>query len=201
VNIPQPEFIAAELAGHQQKLKQVVVDEKGEVTSARGPETLLNEAAENAARKARFIAAKLSDDPAQIFSVISFEFNPRPAAPPVTTAPAPDKVVERTVTAAPDNTAVSKTVMPPKSTASEEPANLYQQGIAHLNAGRYEDGKEALKQFGYGHPEDARAYVKLGLAYSLLNKHQEAIAAYKMAIKIGPDVVDADTYQRLGPCL
>jgi TonB family protein len=202
VNIPQPEFpIATELAGHQQKVEvQVVVDEKGEVTSARAtsPETLLNEAAENAARKARFIAAKLSDDPAQIFSVISFEFNPRPAAPPVTTSPAPDKVVERTVTTAPDNPAVSKTVIPPKSTASEEPASLYEEGIAQLNAGRYEEGKEALKQFVFRHPEDARAYMKLGLAYSLLNKPQEAIAAYKMAIKIGPDVVDADAYQRLG---
>ncbi|HKE59394.1 MAG TPA: tetratricopeptide repeat protein [Pyrinomonadaceae bacterium] len=202
VSIAQPEFpIAAELTGRQQKVEvQVVVDEKGEVTSARAtsPETLLNEAAENAARKSRFIAAKLSDDPAQIFSVISFEFNPRPAPPPTTTAPVSDKVVERTVTAGPDNNAVTKTVIPPKSTASEEPVNLYDQGIAQLTAGRYEDGKEALKQFVYRHPEDARGYLKLGLAYSLLKKHQEAVAAYKMGIKIGPDLADADAYQRLG---
>jgi TonB family protein len=202
VNIPQPEFpIAAELAGHQQKVEvQVVVDEKGEVTSARAtsPETLLNEAAEDAARKARFKAAKLSDNPAQIFSVISFEFSPRPAAPPVTTPPTTDKVVERTVTTAPDNTAVSKTAIAPANPTNEESAILYEQGIAQLNAGKYEEGKEALKQFVYRHPEDARGYVKLGLAYSLLKKHQEAVAAYKMAIKIGPDVVDADAYHRLG---
>ncbi len=202
VNIPQAEFpIAAELAGRQQKVEvQVVVDEKGEVTSAHAtsPETVLNEAAEIAARKARFVATKLSNDPAQIFSVISYEFDARPAAPPVTTPPAADKVVERTVTAAPDNTAVTKTVVPAKSTTSEETASLYDQGMAHLNAGKYEEGKEAFKQFVYRHPEDARGYMKLGLAYSLLKKHQETIAAYKMAIKIGPDVVDADTYQRLG---
>jgi YD repeat-containing protein len=203
VNIPQPEFpIVAELAGHQQKVEvQVVVDEKGEVTSARGtsPETLLNEAAENAARKARFVSAKLSADPAQIFSVISYEFTPRPPAPPPVTTPAgSDKVAERTVTVAPDNTSVIKTFNPPKSASSGDPANLYQQGIAHLNAGRYEEGKESLKQFVYRNPEDALGYVKLGLAYSLLNKHEEAVVAYKMAIKIRPDVVDADTYQRLG---
>src|SRR5215813_3950468 len=202
VNIPQPEFpIAAELAGHQQKVEvQVVIDEKGEVTSARAtsPETLLNEAAENAARKARFLPAKLSDDPAQIFSVISYQFDPHPAAPPATTQPAADKVAERTVTAAPDNTAVNKTVIPAKSTSSEETTSLYEQGIAQLNAGKYEEGKDALKQFVYRHPEDARGYLKLGLAYSLLKKSEETIAAYKMAIKIGPDVVDADAYQRLG---
>src|SRR5206468_10761865 len=67
---------------------QVVVDEKGDVTNARGtsPEPVFNEVAESAARKAKFSPAKLSDDPSQVFSVISYEFASGVSSPAAPTA-------------------------------------------------------------------------------------------------------------------
>jgi len=52
----------------------------------------------------------------------------------------------------------------------------------------------ALNQAIQADPNDANAYVKLGLSYSGMHKDKEAIAGYKMAKQIKPDVFDASAY-------
>jgi small glutamine-rich tetratricopeptide repeat-containing protein alpha len=49
-----------------------------------------------------------------------------------------------------------------------------------------DDCKVALKY----DPNYGKAFGRLGLAYSKMNKHQEAIEAYKNALRIEPDNVD-----------
>lgn len=39
-------------------------------------------------------------------------------------------------------------------------------------------------------PNYSKAFGRLGLAYSKLNKHEEALDAYKNALRIEPDNVD-----------
>src|SRR6202035_5743405 len=55
---------------------QIIIDKKGEEPSARGGSgnSLLNQAAEAAALKARFSPAKLSPDPARVFGLITYDF-------------------------------------------------------------------------------------------------------------------------------
>jgi TonB family protein len=209
LDLPQPEFPpTVELAGHQGKVEvQVIIDEKGQVTSARGtsPESLLNEAAEIAARKAHFSSAKLSENPAQVFSVIRYDFISTKPAPSAAAAPAnPRRIEEPKVSPdlSPGNAAPSGTpVAAPSATPGGSPAeaaDLYKQGLSHLNAGRYAESEAALRQFVYRNPDDALGYSKLGLAYSGLQKYEEAVVAFKLAIKIRPDVADAGIYYRLG---
>jgi tetratricopeptide (TPR) repeat protein len=46
--------------------------------------------------------------------------------------------------------------------------------------------------------EDAIAFSKLGVAYSALGQHKQAITAFKQALKLNRTFVDADSYFRLG---
>ena len=91
INLPQPVFPpAAELTGQKGRVEvQVVIDEKGEVISARGTSSnnLLNEAAEAAAINARFSPAKLSRDPARVFGVITYDFAAPSKETPVVALP------------------------------------------------------------------------------------------------------------------
>jgi len=210
LDLPQPEFPSTvELAGHQGKVEvQVIIDEKGEVTSARGTstESLLNEAAEIAARKARFSSAKLSENPAQVFSVIRYDFTSTKPAPSAAAAPANPRRIEGPKVSpdlspgnvAPSGAPVAAASVTPSGSPGEATADLYKQGLSHLNAGRYAESEAALRQFVYRNPDDALGYSKLGLAYSGLQKYEEAVVAFKLAIKIRPDIADAGIYYRLG---
>ena len=165
IELPQPEFpTMVQLAGQRLKVEvQVVVNEKGEVTSARStaPDSLLTGAAEAAARRARFYPAKLSEEPAQIFSVISYELAPTAAG-------------------------------------AEDISSIYKQGVSFLKEGRYDEAIERLNRFIYRNPEAVEGYSALGVAYSALNKYEQAVIVFKLAIKIRPDLVDASTYFKLG---
>ncbi|MBA2703359.1 MAG: tetratricopeptide repeat protein [Blastocatellia bacterium] len=94
---------------------------------------------------------------------------------------------------------------PPSASSTSEPigrlapeVSLYERGLAYLAAGRHAEAVEALNQSIRLNPENAVAYVKLGLAYSGLRQYPEAIVVFKMAAHIKPEVVDAEAYYRWG---
>ncbi len=206
VELPQPEFPRlVQLSGQQRIVEvQVVINEKGVVTSARGTsaESVLNQPAELAARNSRFLPTKLSEEAAQVFSVITYELSPVSTdsasnVPSVVSEkeqlklPAAKKNLPN---AAPPSTSMVETSHP----LNADSAALYKQGLDYLGAGQYDKAVDVLKQFVYRNPEDVSGYIKLGAAYSALRKHEEAIAVFKLAIKIRPDVIDATTYYQLG---
>ncbi len=201
VELPEPEFPRlAQLSGKQRRVEvQVLINEKGEVTSARGTsaESVLNEPAEVAARKSRFSAARLSEEPAQVFSVISYELSPGESTP----APITPLVSEKKEEVSPKRDMLDATPAsasgPPNAPAAEDTASHYKMGLAFMSAGQYEEAVSALKQFVYHNPEDALGYIRLGVAYSALKRYEDAVAVFKLAIKVRPDVVDASTYYQL----
>jgi TonB family protein len=215
INLPQPELpLAAELTGQQGRVEvQVIIDEKGEVTSARGVSgnSLLNEAAEAAALKARFSPAKFSPDPARVFGVITYDF-PRPSkgipavVPPtvrpdengMATAPNAGASHPNSDTPVSSGTNSAALSVAPSLASSEDAGHFYTQGLSRLMAGRYTEAVAALRQAVDRNPEDALAYTKLGLAYSGLHQNKETIAVLKLAIRLKAQVVDAEAYYRLG---
>src|SRR5262249_38779190 len=84
--LPQAEVpVAFELAGQNRRVEvQLVVDEAGNVVNARGmsAEPQLNEAAEAAAKKAKFTPTKLTSEPSQVFGSIYYDFVSVPMAKP-----------------------------------------------------------------------------------------------------------------------
>jgi len=215
INLPPAELpLGAELTGLQGRVEvQIIVDEKGEVTSARAASSnsLLNGAAEAAALKARFSPARLSPDPARVFGVITYDFAPPtkgvPAVVPPTRSTSEKAVAtlvndgaSRTNSDAPIPSGTNSAVpsVAPSSDSSEDAGHFYTQGLSHLRAGRYTEAVAALREAVDRNPEDALAYTKLGLAYSALRRPKETVAAFKMAIRIKAQVVDAEAYYRLG---
>jgi tetratricopeptide (TPR) repeat protein len=81
---------------------------------------------------------------------------------------------------------------------SADPGNLYNLGVSYLESGKPREAVLTLKEAVHKNPENTVAYLKLGLAYSALRQYKEAIAAYKMAIQIRRDLVDAEAYYQLG---
>jgi TonB family protein len=215
INLPRPEFpLAAELTGQKGRVEvQVIIDEKGQVTAAKGTSSNqhLNEAAEAAALKARFSPSKLSSDRARVFGVIAYDFGATSQVIPAgvasggakneTAKSAPPKRVEPPKNS--DNATASSETSNTRSVTPNVPApadssDLYKQGLSYLKAGQFAEAVSALRQAVTHNPEDAVAYAKLGLAYSALGQYTEAIAALKMAILIKPQLVDAEAYYRLG---
>lgn len=205
INLPQPDFpLASELTGQKGVVEvQVAVDENGNVTSARGTSGnhLLNEAAEAAALKARFSPSRLSPEPARVFGVITYEFAaPSKANPTVRTTSATQ---ESGTLSTPINNAPKPVDMatPPATIGiapTEAARQYYGQGVSHLKAGRYNEAVEALRLAVDRNPEDAMAYVKLGVAYSALQQHKETVAVFKLAIRIKAQAMDPEAFFRLG---
>lgn len=195
ISLPEPEYpAAAELAGVGGKVEvQMIIDEKGDVIAAKSisGEAVLYSAAEAAALKAHFSPTILSPDPTRVFGVISYNFNPTQPRVPVAQAQS-DEISKRT-----SDNLVNKPGSVPAASAGDA-NSLYRQGVASLKSGRNADAVEALRRAVYLNPQDALAYAKLGLAYSALAKHEEAIAAFKLAIAIKPDILDAEANYRLG---
>jgi tetratricopeptide (TPR) repeat protein len=193
ISLPEPEYpTTAEFVGRGGKVDvQIIVNEKGEVVAAKGVsgESLLYAAAEAAALKAHFAPNMLSQEPARVFGIISYRFNP---LGPTATVAQPANEITRPIPGAATKPAATST------SPAGDANSFYQKGLAHLRAGRNSDALEALRQAVYLNPQDAIAYGKLGLAYSALGQHQEAIAAFKIAINIKPDSLDAEENYRLG---
>jgi TonB family protein len=207
IELPQPDYpqaaISAQLEGAVEV--QVLVNEKGEVLNARAVSgnPVLGAAAEAAARRARFTGTKLSAEPAKIYGVINYVFI-RPDHTPVSASPVNDDSSEPT-TATPEETRTSESVKKQAGSNSNPPAGalpsarfLYAKGLSLLGSQRYDEAVQALKQAVQLDPNDATAYLKLGLAHSALSQYQEAVVVLNMGIRIKPEVADAETYYHLG---
>ncbi|HEU0050015.1 MAG TPA: TonB family protein [Nitrososphaera sp.] len=217
VELPRPEYPqAAMLARVEGNVEvRVLVDEQGNVMSARAMSgsPLLIDAAEAAARKARFSKAKLSLDSARVYSVIKYTFT-IPASEVSSTRSTNDSSAEHKNVKLEAGTPVSKIdkqskgiVKPEGSSAAEQSppisssdaaTTFYKKGLSYLTLGRHAEAVDALKQAIQADPNNAVAYEKLGLAYSGLHQYKDTVAVLKMAIRIQPEVVDAEAYYQLG---
>src|SRR6266446_1610677 len=86
---------------------------------------------------------------------------------------------------------------PTTATASSPEPSLYLKGLTFLDTGNNAEAVEALRQAVEHDPNDAAAYGKLGVAYAALGQYKEAVVALKMAIRIKPEIVDAEDYYHL----
>lgn len=200
VELPQPEYPAAALStqlGGKVEV-QLLVDAKGNVINARATtgSPLLVEAAETAARKARFSPARLSSDPTMAFGVITYDFV-LPAAPSAQlaiTPPAESKSTTNDARKPATPRSDEKTAVAQPVANSGSKASHFQEGVDSLNAGRYEQAAAAFNQAIQVDPNDADAYLKLAMSYSGMHKDKEAIAGYKMAAQINESVFDVRAY-------
>jgi tetratricopeptide (TPR) repeat protein len=88
-----------------------------------------------------------------------------------------------------------------KTTSFSAPAataSLSEPGLEHLTAGRHAEAVASLKQSIKANPNDALAYVRLGMAHSALHQYAEAVGALNKAIRIKREAVDAAGYFHLG---
>ena len=76
-------------------------------------------------------------------------------------------------------------------------SSFYAKGLEFLASGRNDEAAQALRQATERDPSDAAAYAKLGIAYVGLQQHELAVAAFKMAIRIKPELMDAEAYYQL----
>lgn len=76
-------------------------------------------------------------------------------------------------------------------------SSFYAKGSVFLASGRNSEAAQALRQATERDPSDAAAYAKLGIAYVGLQQHELAVAAFKMAIRIKPELMDAEGYYQL----
>ena len=213
INLPKPDYpSAARLARAGGMVEvHVIVDEKGEVVTARSMSghPLLKDAAETAARKATFSRAKLSSEPGKIYGIINYDFGTPPSESSVATdnatSAAPTEVeknparetVSSPASSTPQNTPINTDSA--KVTNSSEPAAArYERALTYLSPGSSSDNLAALKEAIQRNPNDGAAYRKLGIAYAAQGQHQEAVAVFKMAIKISPELLDAQGYLHLG---
>jgi TonB family protein len=208
IELPQPDYpqaaISSQAEGNVEV--QILINEKGEVLNARAvsgdPE--LGAAAEAAARRARFMEAKLSTEPARIYGVINYTFIIPPDQKSAS-APAASDVSSEPMTAKPEEITAPASVKKeegsdpkPPAVSLSAPSPLYTQGLSFLASHRYAEAVEALKQAIQLNPNDANAYFKLGLAHSGLSQPEEAVVALNTGIRIKPELADAETYYYLG---
>ncbi len=205
LSLPQPVYPElARVSRMQGRVPvELMIDEQGTVTRARATSTnpLLNEAAETAARSARFAPATLSGERSQLIGTINYDFV-LPTSSPTAESTAKTTPEKNSDSANATNVALNSTITPvpvqPVASADQAATNYYKTGVAYLEAGQNAEAAQALNQAVYKDPEFAAAYVKLGLAYCAMQKHKEAVAVFKMASKIQKDVMDAEAYYQLG---
>jgi TonB family protein len=207
--IPEPEYPQTALLGRiSGKVEvQVLVSEKGFVTNARAQSghTLLKEAAEAAAMKARFAPNKIAAEPSMAFGVITYNFV-LPEAPSTTATnippvePKPRPADERKVTTptTPVETRPATFTEAKSKATTEAEATNYSKGLTFLAAGYFAEAAAEFSQAVQTNPNDANAYAKLAMSLSGLGKDKEALAGYKMAAQISPSVLDAAAYYNWG---
>ncbi len=210
IELPKPEYSDAALlarASGQVKV-HILIDENGHVTNAQATSghPLLGTAAEAAARKARFSLTKASAGATRVYGVISYDFvHPTPVSEATpATAPAtdtnPPKPVDRKPESTPSPERAAFVESKPKASAnySEAARPFYDKGVTLQASGRYAEAAEAFNQAIKFNPNDANAYARLGMAYSAMLKHQDAIPVYKMALQINGSALGAPAYYMWG---
>jgi len=86
---------------------------------------------------------------------------------------------------------------PATVTAPATEPSIYLKGLTFLDTGQNVEAVEALRHAVEQDPNDAAAYGKLGVAYAALGQYKEAVVVLKMAIRIKPEIVDAEDYYQL----
>lgn len=205
IDLPQPQLSAdAELARASGPVRvNLIIDQNGVVTAAQATSgnPMLFDAATSAARKARFLMSAFSAQPTTAYGVLTYNF-----APPTELSSIPSNASSTKTEAPPLKTETTRTVPEPPPVTNNTPgvtdvksfAGHFNNGMASIAAGKYQDAVESLKQASALNPSDAVVHMKLGLAYSALGEHKTAITAFKQAIKLNRAFVDADSYYRLG---
>ncbi|PWT92413.1 MAG: hypothetical protein C5B55_06490 [Blastocatellia bacterium] len=215
IELPQPQYPAeaslARAAGDVQL--ELLIDQNGAVKTARpiSGNPMLFGAATSAANKARFLMSAFSSQPTKVYSHLTYTFQRPEEATSVSPTESPRSVVSpsATNTSAPASsfaessnavvTPTSAKLEPVKTNANSQSfATYFNKGISSLASAKYEDAVHSFTQAIALKPDDAVAYMKLGLANSALGSHKGTIAAYKQAIKLNRAFVDADSYFRLG---
>ena len=92
------------------------------------------------------------------------------------------------------------------SAPSGDAQALYEQGLAAYKADRDEEAIEKLKQATELAPDFAEAHYRLGLAYNVTKRREEADKAFESAVKAFEKVTkrepkNSDAYYFLGLCL
>jgi tetratricopeptide (TPR) repeat protein len=94
--------------------------------------------------------------------------------------------------------AQEKLIEPPAAkSVTSKPQSLYLKGLTSLESGHYAEAVKTLRQAIEQNPNDAAAYGKLGVAYAALGQYKEAVVVLKLAIRISPEIVDAEEYYQL----
>ncbi|HLA12078.1 MAG TPA: TonB family protein [Pyrinomonadaceae bacterium] len=206
IELPQPEYpTEAERAGIQGRVElQVLISESGNVTAVNpiSGHPILAAVAISAAQKARFLVNNLTSEPAKLFGVLTYDFPPSS-----TNVRSADVSTVRVDEESSEKAAMPLAVVPSKSpsvdtatlsAASRDISGMFERGLASLAAANYEAAADFFKRVIQRDPKDAIAYTKLGLAYSVMNKHEDAIEAYKQALRLQRAFVTFDSYYRLG---
>jgi TonB family protein len=81
---------------------------------------------------------------------------------------------------------------------SEAARPFYDQGVVFQALERYSDAAEAFNRAIKVDPNNANAYARLGMAYSAMQKHKDAIVVYKMALQTNRRALDAAAYYMWG---
>jgi TonB family protein len=92
-------------------------------------------------------------------------------------------------------TAAAVELKPKAPVNHAEAARLfYNKGVTFQASGRFAEAAEAFNQAITVNPNDANAYARLGMAYSALQKHKDAIVVYKMALQTNRRALGAPAY-------
>lgn len=207
VELPRPEYSdAARLARASGKVTvQILVDENGHVTNALAisGHPLLGPAAEAAARKARFSLAKSPSGATKAYGEITYTFaSPRVASETITPTPTKEsspKPAERNPESAPvPEKAHVVESKPTSANYSAAARSFYEKGVTFQAAGQFTEAAEAFNQAIKLNPNDADAYARLGMAYSAMLKHMDALVVHKMAHHINGSALGAPAYYMWG---
>jgi TonB family protein len=210
IEMPKPEYSAAALASRASGIVkvQILIDEDGNVTNAQATSghPLLGAAAEAAARKARFSMARVSSGSTKVYGIVSYDFeSPAPASETASVpSPTSDSNSTNPVDSKPDVRPVAENAgfveSKPKALAnySESSKAFFDKGVAFQASGQFAEAAEAFNQAIRANPNDATAYARLGMAYSALEKHKDALVVYKMARQADQSALGASAYYMWG---
>lgn len=210
IELPKPEYSDAALLARAsgRVTVQILVDENGNVTNAQATSghPLLGAAAEAAARRARFSLTKATGSATRVYGVISYDFVP--PTPVSETALAMDPTIDRNppipvdrkpeVAPIPERAAVVESEPKTSENYLEAARPFYDKGVTFQASGRFAEAAEAFNQAVKLNPNDADSYARLGMAFSAMLKHQDAIPVYKMASQIDRSALSAPAYYMWG---
>lgn len=76
----------------------------------------------------------------------------------------------------------------------EQARTLFQAGLRHQRAKRYQEAIQAYEESLRHDPKQAEALSNLGFCYKSLKRYQKAVGFYKDAIRLNPNLAEAHEY-------